>query len=88
VFDPDSSRDENAMEKAETGAGENLSELFESFDTNKDGLIDEEEFGAIMEKLGWHSPDEVRSLEFAAIDGNADGLVEFEEFAKWWLDHD
>jgi hypothetical protein len=41
-----------------------------------------------MEKLGWHSPDEVRSLEIAAIDGNADGLVEFEEFAKWWLDHD
>lgn len=76
------------MEKAGTGAGDNLSQLFESFDTNKDGLIDEEEFGAIMEKLGWHSPAEVRSLEFAAIDSNSDGLVEFQEFAKWWLDRD
>lgn len=60
--------------------------LFKRFDTNEDGLIDEKEFGEILESLGWDSPPELRSLEFAAIDGDDDGLLEFQEFAAWWLD--
>ena len=65
---------------------EKLFGLFERFDVNEDGLIDEEEFGNILNRLGWTSPDEVRSLEFAAIDSDSDGLVGFQEFADWWLD--
>ncbi len=63
-----------------------LFRLFERLDINKDGQLDEAEFGEILERLGWDSPAEVRSLEFAAMDGDSDGLVGFEEFADWWLD--
>ena len=76
------------MEDDTTGQGDSLLPLFERFDTDKDGLIDEKEFGEILDSLGWSSPTEVRSLEFAAIDSNSDGLVEYQEFADWWLDHD
>jgi calmodulin len=60
--------------------------LFCRFDANNDGLVDESEFGAILDSLGSHPTNEVLSLEFAAIDSNADGGVEFEEFKAWWLD--
>lgn len=67
-------------------AVDKLLRLFERFDVNRDGLIDEHEFSNILDRLGWTSPEEVRSLEFAAIDSDSDGLVEFQEFADWWLD--
>ena len=74
------------MEKPDDGLIDELYQLFEHFDANEDGRIDEEEFGRMLDKLGSTSPPEVRSLEFAAMDGNADGLVELKEFADWWLD--
>ena len=74
------------MEKEKTEANERLLRLFKSFDMDRDGSIDEAEFGEMLERLGWDSPVETRSLEFAAIDLNSDSLVEFQEFADWWLD--
>jgi len=74
------------MKKSGAGQDDKLLRLFESMDTNKDGMLNENEFSQILELLGWDSPAELRSLEFAAVDVNADGLVEFEEFADWWLD--
>lgn len=74
------------MKKPGAGQEDKLLRLFESMDTNKDGLLNENEFSQILELLGWDSPAELRSLEFAAVDVNGDGLVEFEEFADWWLD--
>lgn len=63
-------------------------ELFEHFDANGDGRIDESEFAAILSVLGWDSSPETRSLEFSAIDHDEDGLVEQAEFIAWWLDKD
>ncbi len=74
------------MTDSGTGPEKRLQRIFERFDRNGDGRIDEAEFGAILDDLRWESPAEIRSLEFAAIDGNEDGLVEFDEFARWWLD--
>ena len=74
------------MENEKIERNERLRRRFESFDKNKDGLIDEEEFGGMLDDLGWESPAETRSLEFAAIDGDLDGQVDFQEFADWWLD--
>ena len=74
------------MNRSDAGQDDTLFRLFESIDTNKDGLLNEKEFSQILELLGWDSPAELRSLEFAAVDINEDGLVEFEEFAAWWLD--
>jgi len=74
------------MGQEENGPNVELFVLFKRFDTNNDGLIDETEFGQILERLGWDSPPELRSLEFAAIDSDGDGLLEFQDFADWWLD--
>lgn len=64
-----------------------LVRLFERFDTDRSGYIEEKEFGLILDSLGDTEPDEVRSLEFAAIDSDVDGKVHFREFADWWLDN-
>jgi calmodulin len=74
------------VEDRDTAAQNELRPLFARFDANGDGLIDEQEFGQLLQELGWDSPAEVRSLEFAAVDDNADGLVDFDEFAAWWHD--
>ncbi len=64
-----------------------LFRLFVRFDTNGDGLVDENEFRKILQRLGGNSTDEVLSLEFAAIDTNTDGVVGYQEFKDWWLDY-
>jgi calmodulin len=64
-----------------------LKKLFDRFDSNCDGLVDEDEFREVLRSLGETPTDELLSLEFAAIDANADGKVEFEEFKEWWLDY-
>jgi calcium-binding protein CML len=74
------------MSASQTATRDELLRVFERFDANGDGLIDEEEFAEMLTSLGWDSPAELRSLEFAAIDSNGDGLAEFGEFADWWLD--
>lgn len=74
------------MDKEQGVSRDGLLRIFERFDKDGDGSIDEREFGEILDALGWDSPPEVRSLEFAVIDENADGQVGFREFAEWWLD--
>ncbi len=74
------------MEKTDTTSSDRVLDLFQRFDANGDGFIDEDEFGEILKSLGWDSSAEVRSLEFALIDQNSDGLVDFQEFADWWRD--
>jgi len=83
---PDTTEAGSAMGDAETGPDDRLFRVFERFDKNDDGAIDEQEFGEILAELGWDSPAEVRSLEFAAVDTNSDGLIDYREFAVWWLD--
>lgn len=64
-----------------------LIKLFSRFDTNRNGFIDEKEFGAILDSLGYNEDEQIRSLEFAAIDEDEDGRLRFQEFADWWLDN-
>lgn len=74
------------MDKVNELSSDGLLRIFERFDKDGDGSIDEREFGDVLDALSWDSPAEVRSLEFAVIDDNSDGQVEFQEFAEWWLD--
>ncbi|MFK7830197.1 MAG: EF-hand domain-containing protein [Congregibacter sp.] len=76
------------MSEESTEQTQRIMKLFEHFDANDDGRIDESEFAAILSVLGWDSPRATQSLEFAAIDGDEDGLVEPDEFIGWWLDRD
>lgn len=55
--------------------------LFEAFDINGDGVLDEGEFRICLEKLNIQF-DDVQSLAlFAYFDHNNDGFVEWEDFA-------
>ncbi len=63
-----------------------LLELFDRYDVDNNGLIDEFEFGQILTALGEDSAEETLSLQFAAIDTDGDGAVRFQEFVDWWLD--
>ena len=67
---------------------EQVIDLFEQFDKDGDGQIDEGEFREVIEALGGSSTDEVLSLEFAAIDINGDERVGLLEFMDWWLDYE
>ncbi|MBT8083819.1 MAG: EF-hand domain-containing protein [Woeseia sp.] len=64
-----------------------LIRIFNRFDHNNNGFIDEHEFSQVLDSLGYDDSAEVRSLEFAAIDDDEDGKVRFREFADWWLDN-
>jgi calmodulin len=75
------------MTDSPTDKTDALFRLFVRFDTNGDGLVDENEFLKILQRLGGNSTDEVLSLEFAAIDTNTDGVVGYQEFKDWWLDY-
>jgi len=75
------------MTDSPTDKTDALFHLFSRFDTNGDGLVDEDEFREILRSLGGTSSDEVLSLEFAAIDTDTDGVVGFQEFMDWWLDY-
>lgn len=75
------------MTDSSTDKTDALFRRFMRFDTNGDGLVDENEFRKIIQELGGNSTDEVLSLEFAAIDTNTDGMVGYQEFKNWWLDY-
>ncbi|MDZ7643359.1 MAG: EF-hand domain-containing protein [Woeseiaceae bacterium] len=64
-----------------------LIRLFNRYDANASGYIEEREFGLILDSLGYTEGAEVRSLEFAVLDEDGDGRVGFREFADWWLDN-
>lgn len=64
-----------------------LRRLFTRFDSDRDGLIDQQEFREILQILGDDPSNEVFSLNFAAIDSNSDGMVNFRELVRWWLDY-
>lgn len=66
---------------------EELSQLFEQYDIDGDGLVDLYEFLHIVRGLGEDPSQEVLTLEFAAIDTNEDGVVDFDEFSSWWRDY-
>lgn len=57
-----------------------LSEIFRSFDCNKDGSLTQLELGSLLRSLGLKpSPDQLDTLILKA-DTNHNGLVEFSEF--------
>lgn len=56
------------------GHGEHLAMLFDRFDANKDGKVNQDEI------------DTVRKAKFAEFDANKDGKLSLDEFEKLWAD--
>ena len=63
---------------------ERLREIFDMFDRDGGGTVDEEEIGQIMRTLGHEpTPTELQEL-IAKVDESGSGDVEFNEFVKLW----
>ncbi len=65
-------------------SNEELRENFDHFDADRDGKLNREEFGRLMEALGAVEPGEDPGRGFGDIDTDGSGLLEFDEFARWF----
>jgi Ca2+-binding EF-hand superfamily protein len=61
-----------------------LKALFERFDANQDGAIDEGEFAELLRALDFDMSAGDRLTAFRAIDITSNQRIEFGEFAEWW----
>lgn len=58
--------------------------IFELCDLNGDGLIDQDEFQALLEILDDDVSRAECLLDFEVADTAGDGYIEFREFVAWW----
>jgi Ca2+-binding EF-hand superfamily protein len=68
---------------------EQLDELRETFDYNDrdgDGLIELDEFAAMLDELEADMPEAETRVGFHEIDTNEDGRIDFDEFVAWWTE--
>jgi calmodulin/calcium-binding protein CML/plastin-2 len=68
---------------------EALDELRETFDYNDrdgDGLIELDEFAAMLEELEADVSEAETRVGFRDIDTNDDGRIDFGEFVAWWTE--
>lgn len=64
---------------------EELMQIFEHFDGDRNGRIDRSEFKGLMHALGVRAPDAELDGNFDVIDSNGNGTIEFNEFGLWWM---
>jgi calmodulin/calcium-binding protein CML/plastin-2 len=68
---------------------EELDELREAFDYNdrdNDGLIQIDEFAAMLDELDAEMARGEIEIGFKDIDTNDDGRIDFDEFVAWWAE--
>jgi len=68
---------------------EELGELRETFDYNDrdgDGLIERDEFAAMLDELEADMSEAEARVGFDEIDTNDDGRIDFGEFVAWWTE--
>lgn len=71
------------MELSEADLKE-LREIFDHYDTDKNGVIDRNEFRALLKSLdpGFTEDDVLTGLKY--LDANENNVVDWEEFVGWW----
>jgi Ca2+-binding EF-hand superfamily protein len=62
-----------------------LMQIYDHFDGDRNGRIDRGEFKRLMAALGADAPDEELDLGFEAIDEDGSGTIDFHEFKGWWM---
>jgi calmodulin len=70
----------------EARAAETL-ECFDQCDADHDGVIDYEEFVALLHNLHAEMSSRELKIGFREIDSDNDGAIDYEEFNAWWADH-
>eukprot|EP01059_Diplonema_ambulator_P009397 TRINITY_DN1924_c0_g1_i2.p1 TRINITY_DN1924_c0_g1~~TRINITY_DN1924_c0_g1_i2.p1 ORF type:complete len:643 (+),score=271.64 TRINITY_DN1924_c0_g1_i2:263-2191(+) len=61
---------------------EKIRAIFDRFDADNSGYIDEDEFKSMVEQLGVNVPE--RDIQGAIQSLSSDGKVSFDDFLKWW----
>ncbi len=61
-----------------------LRETFDHYDTDENGVIDRNEFRALLKSLdaGFSEDDVVMGLK--VLDANENDVIDWEEFRDWW----
>jgi len=59
-------------------------EIFALCDLNGDGLLDQDEFHALLNVLDGDVSRAECLLDFEVADTAGDGYIEFKEFVAWW----
>ena len=64
---------------------DDIEELFDQVDEDRDDQISLTEFRGLMLVLDRHMQDDAVATKFREIDTNRDGRIEFAEFRSWWM---
>lgn len=64
---------------------EDIEELFDAADEDRDDQISLTEFRSLMITLDRKMRDDAVADSFLKIDTNNDGRIGFDEFRSWWL---
>ena len=64
---------------------DDIEELFDQVDEDRDDRISLTEFRGLMLVLDRHMQDDAVATTFREIDTNRDGRIEFAEFRSWWM---
>lgn len=72
------------MVEFDDDAHEELEDLFDLNDDDKNGRIDFGEFCQLLDDLGADMSREELEVGFSDIDTNGSGEIDFDEFSDWW----
>ncbi|HEX2876423.1 MAG TPA: EF-hand domain-containing protein [Polyangiaceae bacterium] len=64
-----------------------LRDRFEGVDRDGNGMIEEAEFGKLLQALGLGYTESQISAAFTDIDRDSNGKIDLAEFRAWWTDH-
>ncbi len=71
--------------KHASNRAEDIEELFDQADEDRDDQISLTEFRGLMITLDRQMHDDAVARSFLEIDSNRDGRIGFAEFRTWWL---
>ncbi|MFK7998720.1 MAG: EF-hand domain-containing protein [Polyangiales bacterium] len=71
------------MELSEDELSE-LKEIFDHYDSDKNGVIDRNEFRALLKSLDPEFSEEDVLMGLKVLDENENDVVDWDEFVGWW----
>lgn len=67
-----------------TSSGNELLDIFQKYDRNRTGSIEQAEFARLLEALGQNITDEELAIAFDIIDTDRTGKISWKQFKNWW----
>ncbi len=69
---------------SESDPDQEVREIFDHYDRDKDGVIELPEFARICEAAGMAMEEEELATGYADVDRDSDGTISWAEFVAWW----